>query len=440
MPFEIDLQTLLDLEVFHEKPSQQNIFSYFNQTKTFGGKLQLKKLMEDPLDNLTELEERRDIIRYFRDFNFSVSINAGQMDFIDHYFRLNKSPLQNNFLDGFISRFWVNQSAKNDMYLIQTGVEKLVYLILDIEKWLLETPVTRPSFPLKKALSFFNSYLQLPGISQMVQQVKAKPKTLQAYRFDHLFRTKYKKETQQLVQSVYEFDAYNAVALTANRDALTFPEYVDSPTPQLELKGLFHPLIKQPVSNDWSMTSDQNLCFLSGPNMAGKSTFLKSLGLAVYLAHLGFPVPAAMMQTSVYQGLISTINLSDNMGRGYSHFYAEVKRIKEVALKIKNKKRLFVIFDELFRGTNVKDAYDASLLVIESFADIKQSTFFISTHITEIADMLKDKPNILFKYFDVKIVDGQPIYSYRLQKGVSHERLGMLIVRNEKIVETLQGL
>ncbi len=85
------------------------------------------------------------------------------------------------------------------------------------------------------------------------------------------------------------------------------------------------------------------------------------------------------------------------MNLGYSHFYSEVKRVKEMALKLREKKKLFVICDELFRGTNVKDAFDASLLVIQSFAKISNSTFFISTHITEVAEKVSKLSNIQFQ-------------------------------------------
>jgi len=182
------------------------------------------------------------------------------------------------------------------------------------------------------------------------------------------------------------------------------------------------------------------MSFVTGPNMAGKSTFLKSLGLSIYLSHLGFPVPATQMKTTVYNGIISTINLSDNMNRGYSHFYSEVKRIKETALKIKEKGNIFVIFDELFRGTNVKDAYDASLIIIKSFSKITSSTFYISTHITEVASEIETIKNIQFMYFNSELVDNQPIYNYKLLVGVSHERLGMLIVKNENIIEILNSI
>lgn len=131
--------------------------------------------------------------------------------------------------------------------------------------------------------------------------------------------------------------------------------------------------------------------------MAGKSTFLKSLSISVYLAHLGLPVPAKYMKTSKYNGLLTTINLSDNINKGYSHFYNEVLRVKYVAERINQVRNIFVVFDELFRGTNVKDAYEASLSVISAFSKLNKGFFAISTHIIEVADKLKDNKSIFLK-------------------------------------------
>ncbi|HZL09370.1 MAG TPA: hypothetical protein VFC65_05185 [Prolixibacteraceae bacterium] len=101
---------------------------------------------------------------------------------------------------------------------------------------------------------------------------------------------------------------------------------------------------------------------------------------------------------------------------------------------------MFVIFDELFRGTNVKDAFDASLLIIKSFAKIKNCTFYISTHITEVAEEIKNINRIQFMYFDSELIEDNPIYTYKLLSGISHERLGMLIVKNEKIIDILNSI
>jgi DNA mismatch repair protein MutS len=437
MSFEIDTQTIQDLGLFDENPQRQTIFSYFNKTKTFGGRVALKRMMQNPLAELNALKKRQNIIMFLRDHPFSPRINSGQMDFIDHYFRLNKSPLRSNAFDSFFSKYWVRQYERNDLYLIQAGVENLVFLIQEVEKWVNQASIEGSDPSLRSIFSCFQDYLRLPEIKMMLQKIKEKPKSLRAHLYDRMFRVKYRKETEELIASVYLVDAYRAVAETASLNKLGFPEYVDSATPQIEMKGLFHPLLRDPVPNDWALTGSKSLCFLTGPNMVGKSTFLKSLGVSVYLAHLGFPVPARFMKTTVYNGLVTTINLADHMDRGYSHFYSEVNRIKEVAQMINSRKRMFVIFDELFRGTNVKDAYDASLLIIDAFAQIKQCSFCISTHITEVAEKLLFHDRVLFKLFDVNIVNSVPFYTYKLQDGVSHERLGMLIVKNEKIIELL---
>lgn len=107
MSFKIDAQTIQDLGIFDESPQRDTVFSYFNKTKTFGGKVALKRMMQDPLDDLHALQERQQIIMFLKDHPFSLRINSGQMDFIDHYLRLNKSPLKPNALDAFFSKYWV---------------------------------------------------------------------------------------------------------------------------------------------------------------------------------------------------------------------------------------------------------------------------------------------------------------------------------------------
>ena len=172
--------------------------------------------------------------------------------------------------------------------------------------------------------------------------------------------------------------------------------------------------------------------------MAGKSSLLKAIGLNIYLAHLGFPVPASQMETTFFDGLITTINLPDNINQGLSHYYSEVKRVKEVASSLLNQQKMFVILDELFRGTNVKDAFDASLLIITELAKVKNAVFFISTHIVELAEQVKDIPNISFQYLETFFENQKPVFTYQLQQGISEERLGMYIVQNEGIIDIIK--
>lgn len=203
------------------------------------------------------------------------------------------------------------------------------------------------------------------------------------------------------------------------------------------MKGLFHPFLANPVVNDFEMDKSRNICFLTGPNMAGKSTYLKSVGISIYLAHIGFPVPAKYLQTSVYNGLLTTINLSDNITKGYSHFYSEVLRVKYVAERISQQGSVFIVFDELFRGTNVKDAFEASLSVIHAFSKLNKGAFAISTHIIEIAEKLNIE-NVFYKCFEANLINEVPNYSYKLKDGISDERIGMYILKKENVIETIE--
>jgi DNA mismatch repair ATPase MutS len=173
--------------------------------------------------------------------------------------------------------------------------------------------------------------------------------------------------------------------------------------------------------------------------MAGKSTFMKSLSMAMYLAHMGFPVAARHMRFSVLDGMYTTINLPDNLGMGASHFYSEVLRVKKIAAELKHK-HLFVLFDELFRGTNVKDAAEATIAVTEAFAKKSHSIFVLSTHIIEAGEELKKRcANIRFLYLPTRMEGNKPVYSYKLEDGITEDRHGMVIINNEGILDILKN-
>jgi putative mismatch repair-like protein len=174
--------------------------------------------------------------------------------------------------------------------------------------------------------------------------------------------------------------------------------------------------------------------------MAGKSTFMKTFSIAIFLAHVGFPVPAEAMEFSVRNGMFTTINLPDNLSMGYSHFYAEVLRLKKVVMQLQQTKNLVIVFDELFRGTNVKDAYDATLAVTEAFAGVPDCLFLISTHIIEVGLVLKERcKNIRFVYLPTKMEGSKPVYTYRLAEGITNDRHGMIIINNERIIDIING-
>lgn len=143
------------------------------------------------------------------------------------------------------------------------------------------------------------------------------------------------------------------------------------------------------------------------------------------------------MEFSVREGIYSSINVADNISLGYSHFYAEVVRVKNAAVATASGKHLLLMFDELFKGTNVKDAYDGTLAVTEAFAEYRNCLFIVSTHIIEVGEALKGTSNIQFNFMPTLLENGVPRYTYKLEKGITEDRQGMMIIRNEGILEMI---
>jgi len=221
---------------------------------------------------------------------------------------------------------------------------------------------------------------------------------------------------------------------------LAFPEFIDQESPLVEARELYHILIPKPVAYNIELNPEHNFVFLTGANMAGKSTLIKAVGSAVFLAHIGMGVPAAGMRLTLFDGLLSNINVVDNIAKGESFFFNEVQRIKNTIEKINNGKKWLVLIDELFKGTNVQDAMKCSLTVIKGLIKIKNSLFILSTHLYEIGEELKRFPNISFKYFETIVKDEQLEFSYQLKDGISNDRIGYVILKREKVVDMLEKL
>ena len=151
-------------------------------------------------------------------------------------------------------------------------------------------------------------------------------------------------------------------------------------------------------------------------------------------------VPAASMELSLFDGLLSNIQVQDNIVKGESYFYNEVQRVKNTIIKITDGRKWLVLIDELFKGTNVQDAMKCSLTVIKGLIKMKNSLFILSTHLYEIGEELKAYPTISFKYFETNVDNDQLHFSYQLKDGISNDRIGYVILKREKVVEMLEKL
>jgi DNA mismatch repair ATPase MutS len=438
MAFIMDKQTFADLEILDIKGVKNSIFGFFDKAISHGGRKELINMFHYPLSNRKEIVERQELIRYVQKKKLPFTIDKYLLNFIELYLETtNKKPVKVSRLDAWNKAFNYMLKPSTEYYIIQRGIKQVIEFLQEL--YLFATENFEPNSPhlLEQHFCYIAESIENTQLNRIIGfNTKKRISVINRERFDYIFRYCEHDRLKTILKVLYQIDAFHAVADTATELGLVFPEMVDNNT--IEIIGLYHPFVKKAVVNDVRLNENGNMFFITGANMAGKSTFLKAFGIAVYLAHIGFPVAANSMRTGVYNGLFSTINMADSLNKGYSHFYSEVLRVKRVAEEINQTKNLVVIFDELFRGTNVKDAYDASLAIISAFANVKGSVFLVSTHIMEVADQLKKLHTIRFGYFHTVIEGKTFVNSYHLLEGVTEERLGMLIIENERIVETIK--
>ncbi len=440
MKFEIDNQTLDDLAIFGSGSSNNSIFNLFNKTVTYGGKDKLREFFDSPLTNGMAIEERLGAICYLQDNDTGFTADKGSLDFIEHYLLQYNKPVSVSAIRSVEKWIMYKFNGNGEYYVLERGIVYLLELLQQFAGFIKDNDPAQLPLLLQQFHSTITEIFDNKDFKATLQLCnKARLGPMDIARADHLFRYSGYAAIKVLIDIVYQLDVFTTVASVAKKLGFSFPVVRQADEQKLILTGIFHPLIDQPVLNDVEFNYNKNICFVTGANMAGKSTFLKSVGVCTFLSQIGFPVPATYMETSVFKGLITTINLGDNISNGNSHFYSEVLRVKHVAQKMNQSQQVLVIFDELFRGTNVKDAYDASLAIISAFSKARKSFFIISTHIVEVANELAAIENIDFRFMETTFDDGTPKYSYKLRNGITEERLGMWIVNNEGIVDIING-
>ncbi len=430
MLFNTDKQTLDDLNIFG-KHGGESVYNIFHRTTTRGGAQLLEEMFRYPLSDEQAINRRSGIIQYFAGTGAAFPFKSTLFDAVEPYLANTDERTKLSKEDASLGRKLSNIIGMDvQTALIYKGVDAIMQLLKGVESFLLSLPDS-PYDDEKTAITVLLQTLPAYKKGKLVHADIAD--------YDVLFRFRHRDEVQRLLRHLYLLDVYMAVGKVAVERRFVFPLALPREKPVVILDGVYHPHVQHAVGNTVRITPDSNLIFLTGANMAGKSTFMKSLGIALFLAHMGFPVPARRMEFSVMDGIYTTINLPDNLGMGASHFYAEVLRVKKMAQELSQSRRLFIVFDELFRGTNVKDAYEATIAIASAFAQKRNSLFVISTHIIEAGDVLKQKwKNISFQYLPTRMNGNTPVYTYTLETGITADRHGMVIINNEGILDILE--
>lgn len=434
-----DNVTLQDLSIFNRE-EDVSVFHYLNFTTTNRGKNYLQYILSKPLSSVTEIQETQLTIKELLILlpQWKNKITNGTLMVVEKFFEtaFNTYPNQPNKL----SSFFYKLTNHADFSLSKYSVIHCIYFIKGMRQIqdLLSTSKSKKNYFWADKLTFI---LNKPIVQEIVEIENEKNiSNTSVLKYAYFFKHNYKNDIQELFVIFEQLDAYLSLAKACKKYQLCFPTIIDTDLPFIEAEDLYHILLPKPTGYNICLNENQNFLFLTGANMAGKSTFIKALGISVYLAQIGMGVPAKTMRLSLFDGLLSNIQVADNIAKGESYFYNEVQRIKNTIEKITNGKKWLILIDELFKGTNVQDAMKCSSIVIEGLHKTNNALFILSTHLYEIADDLKKHNNILFKYFETISNNEQLTFNYKLKDGVSNDRLGYFILKKEGVLDLLEKL
>lgn len=436
----IDDTTFSDLSIFNTE-EEFSLFNKFDLTRTSGGREQLRHFYLHPLNTLDEIEETQAVIKLLigKEAYWPVNISNGSIMVIYKFYEtaIDAIPVGPSLVSAYIYKLLHGPDFGLVKYSAGHAYEFLKAFKTIINEF------DKPEYPrtLTDRLKRAAQILDKPQFDIVFSSSSYNDLTMaQMLSFSSFIRYRFKLNFFELIDIYHVLDAWYGMAMSVKRFGLVFPEFQESKEPVLEIGNLYHVLLPHPVAYDVKLSKERNFIFLTGANMAGKSTFIKAVGAALFLAHLGMGVPAGYMRVSLFDGILTNINVRDNIVKGESFFYNEVRRIKNTILRVTDSKRWLVLIDELFKGTNIQDAMKCSTAVIKGLVKVRHSLFILSTHLYEISDELKGEKNIDFKYFQTEIDDDELKFSYQIKEGVSNDRLGYFILKNEKVVEMLDAI
>jgi DNA mismatch repair protein MutS len=437
---QVDTTTLNDLSIFaHEE--NQSVLHHLDFSRTIGGREWLKFLLARPLGSIKEIEETQALLSCILRVKeqWPQTITNGTIMVIEKFYEtpVDNIPRKPSSLDAFMYKLL----NKEDYSLIEYTLTHFTQFVKGLQA-IIQSLANEQMPPLLLTITGqIQLLLAKPVIQAIIHHpVNEKLSITQQQQYGHYIRNGYKSAALELVEIYSRLDAYYGMAMACEHYQFSFPSFSGKEEPCLAVEQLYHPLLPTPVAYDINLVQEKNFLFLTGANMGGKSTFIKAVGLAVYMAHLGMGVPAKKMELSLFDGLLSNIQVGDNIIKGESYFFNEVQRIHKTLTKISDGKKWLILIDELFKGTNVQDAMKCSTVVIEGLRKMQNALFVLSTHLYEIGNDLKQYPNIQFRYFETEVKDDQLLFSYQLKEGISNDRLGYLILKREGVVDMLQQL
>ena len=219
--------------------------------------------------------------------------------------------------------------------------------------------------------------------------------------------------------TVGEFEALTSLGSYAyEHPADVFPEFAET-SPRFEAEGLAHPLLpdRDAVRNDLRFGDDLRVLVISGPNMAGKSTLVRAVGINAVLAQCGAPVRARRLRLSPL-AVGASICVLDSLQGGISRFYAEIRRLKQITDLTQGPLAVLFLLDEFLQGTNSQDRRLGAEAMVRSLVE-RGAIGLVTTHDLALAQIAEGLgPRAANAHFEDRLEDGKLLFDYRLQPGI----------------------
>lgn len=437
----VDRHTLHELQLLPENSRTASIFAFYNHAETLGGADYLKSIITKPRAALADIIRFQDLLKAIaaHPAAWQVNIAKAYAAAAESYFALSVAhSMSQDFVKHWFDTWLYSIRNKAEYYRVESGVLATMRLVRAIRTTLHNLSETITPDEIAEDITELRKFIFSPALSLFLKKDDKKLSKRATFLLDYLFRISNRDKTRQMLDTLYKLDACLAIVKTARRHQLAFPVF-DLNSKDFRVEAAWHPLINNAIANDLKLAGNNPVCILTGANTSGKTTFLKTCGIIVYLAHLGWPVPAKSLHLPFTDRLFTSIHLSDDLDQGFSHFYNEMMRIKQISEALSCGQQCFVIVDELFRGTNQEDALHCSKTVLDGFANFGGSYFLVSTHLHELISHYIHHPKLSFRCFRTCITDNQFQNTFKMEEGAAFEKVGRLIMDQTGVTALLQN-
>jgi len=472
----------LDLDLF----GKRSFFQSMNRTVTSFGKDALADNILYPLENKKDIETRQDALRelaskpklmnHFRTIGMMSGVdNLNTKDFSDafsqpYYFLKNKFWMVMLYLFPALYVIWILLFAIDIipgstfiyLYILTLAISSVpikksnkVFGVFDKKTSVLDTYsqlfgiVENEVFSSKLLNDYQQQLKEKTSASVAIAELKshhnnlAMSNTFPVFLFFNPFliwNVRYaakvekwmhlhKSNIAQWFDAVARFDALVSMSMFAyNHPDYNYPEVADSFV--FEGSELGHPLLKRKVcvKNDVHIPQKPYFLVVTGANMAGKSTYLRTIGINYVMACTGMPVCAERLK--FFPGkLVTNLRTADSLADNESYFFAELKRLKMIIDRLQSGEELFIILDEILKGTNSEDKQKGSLALMRQLISLKGNGV-IATHDLVLGNLEKENPDFVKNYrFEADIRNDQLFFSYKIREGVAQNMNASFLMR-----------